>query len=547
MTMRSLKYPTLALLFVALLPAVQAQSDDVVIRAMSDELERSMNLEIDSIKPFYISYGITDNYQASVSAALGAILTSNGNSTRTKNVRVMTGDYLFNDESLDNPYAEQEFNFGGWSVPLGDDYYGIRRALWETTDNIFRSAVKLYQHHLEYLESNDSTKDDFEARRFQKLNARKRWVESKKSKISLNLIGDRLREASKIFSNYPEIDNSGVVVSVNERTYYFADSEGSRIKVSKSMYSLLLTATSMNDELEQDYAIDYAFSQDLETLIDPDSLQVRVTALTQQLTKKSELPTFDDSYRGPVIFMDNAAAFPLLGLMNQFQASDIKQQQNGYYGQSQSNDLDSKIGNRLGPDDLNIWLTPRLKQFNKVDLLGAYDVDSEGVIPNEQIWLVENGKLKDVMTTRTLAKDYQKSNGTSSGPGVVQISFENYLNNYADMKAKLLEMVAEEQLDYGIIVKHFELNRQLLVIKVYPDGREEEYKGANIKNFDMKSLRNIEYALKERQAHNVAMFGTDAISSIILPKAMIFSDIDIDKGFSRRQPSETLVPNPVQD
>src|SRR6186713_921084 len=127
----------------------QEQSDDVILKAMQDELARNMKeLKLpDYDKPFFIMYGIQDQKSYSIAATLGSIVRSTEKSIRFKsNTRVLVGDYAFNDESLEDNLTSTptalEIN-----LPVDDDYMGIRRSLWSSTDKVYRDAARHFQRH----------------------------------------------------------------------------------------------------------------------------------------------------------------------------------------------------------------------------------------------------------------------------------------------------------------------------------------------------------------------------------------------------------------
>ena len=129
-----------------------SQDRSVIQRAMVDEMKRSMNeLRLDSLKkPFYISYTITDVKVYSMAATLGALVNSVEGPTRTKGLRVLVGGYEFNDESLDNNlFSSPEAN--EIALPLDNDYIGIRRSLWVTTDKVYRDAARQFEKNTSML------------------------------------------------------------------------------------------------------------------------------------------------------------------------------------------------------------------------------------------------------------------------------------------------------------------------------------------------------------------------------------------------------------
>src|SRR5690349_3615240 len=149
--------------------ATYAQQDPVVLKAMKDELKRNMEeLKMEGYeKPFFISYTISDSKEIAINASLGGILRSSEFPNRTKNVRVMVGDYAFNDESLDLNGGNGESG-NEISIPVDDDYYGIRRSLWTTTDAIYRSAAKTFKDNVTFVKDQKKDLKDIPHRSFAK-------------------------------------------------------------------------------------------------------------------------------------------------------------------------------------------------------------------------------------------------------------------------------------------------------------------------------------------------------------------------------------------
>ncbi len=132
-------------------PAAQSRSTrDTIFRAMKDELNRNMNgLHLENMeRPFFISYTIHDKSTVEILASLGAIISSEDSRNRSSIVRVMVGDYSLNDENFSDfsfKYSSSMIGSSG-QTPIEDDYDGIRRALWVSTDNVYKNAAELFEH-----------------------------------------------------------------------------------------------------------------------------------------------------------------------------------------------------------------------------------------------------------------------------------------------------------------------------------------------------------------------------------------------------------------
>src|ERR1700691_50612 len=140
------RMPLFGLLLVSL--AGQAQ-EDVVFRAMHDEMQRSMHkLQLEALdKPYFISYRIVDNESKEVAATLGSVLSSTESRTRLLTVNVRVGDYsLDNSNFLSSPVggtgvAVQMFA-GTMQLPLDDNYNELRRQIWLATDGAYKKALE---------------------------------------------------------------------------------------------------------------------------------------------------------------------------------------------------------------------------------------------------------------------------------------------------------------------------------------------------------------------------------------------------------------------
>src|SRR3954453_5488091 len=101
-------------LLAILLPVCAQEKDDLVMKAMNDELARTVGqLHVpDLAKPYFISYRVDDLDSAVVSATLGSITLSNPLRTRIIGVEVRVGDYTFDNT---NYVSAQSFGGGGMS------------------------------------------------------------------------------------------------------------------------------------------------------------------------------------------------------------------------------------------------------------------------------------------------------------------------------------------------------------------------------------------------------------------------------------------------
>ena len=118
--------------------------DDVILRAMRDELERSRELRAvggGDDSPYYFSYDLTDTNEFQVSAVLGSPITVSHVHFRSPQIDVRVGNYDFDDTGhiFSGRYSGERYDN---SFPLDDNYLALRDALWLATDTAYKTAVQ---------------------------------------------------------------------------------------------------------------------------------------------------------------------------------------------------------------------------------------------------------------------------------------------------------------------------------------------------------------------------------------------------------------------
>ena len=120
------------------------QQEDVLLKALKDELARSMEkLQLkDMEKPYYIEYAVTDVETLEIKAAFGSIIKSERDRSRLLRVEVRIGNY-----DMDNSqFVSQSLMFSilpsTRQLVIEDDYIAVRRDLWLATDRAYKQALE---------------------------------------------------------------------------------------------------------------------------------------------------------------------------------------------------------------------------------------------------------------------------------------------------------------------------------------------------------------------------------------------------------------------
>lgn len=537
--------------------SLQAQEkEDVLLKAMEDELNRSMSELVleDRDRPFFISYRAFDTKGLGVSASLGSLNSSDFSPGRSGSVRLIVGDYDFNDESF-NPEMEMGFadspNMGFMPslMPIEDDYYGIRRYFWKSTEDIYRRAAKSFKAHKTKLKKESKSIDDTPHLIFSKVPV----VSYQSPAVQVNwdrkAIEDRARGISAVFLEYPEIENSNVYLSVYHSKEYFINSEGTRIVEEEAGATLNISiSASTSPGFFNPEFIRYEAAS-FEELPSDELIKADILKTIEKLNKKEELDRFEDSYEGPVLFYDksvaNLFARQFVSSLNASQTATIEEE-TGF--RNRSKELDHKVGKRVTSRDLTVSALPGAQTYLGEKMKGAYRYDNEGVKATDSIMLIERGYLKELMRSRVVLKGSPGPNGTGLGAGVLSVISHN-TRTEDELKQQLIELAEDEGLEYALIVR--ELSFAGGAVNVYKvsleDGSETLLQSASLTDLDFNSFRKVGGASADRTVHHLPHPFNGRTVSIVSPRVLLLEDVEVEsfQSYGVRKTKEPLVKNPL--
>lgn len=522
----------------------------IVQQAMRDEMERNLKeLKSEGFeKPFFINYTLLDETSVTITATLGALT----NSVETKNraalsTRMLVGDYDFNDESLDNNlFSPPQAN--SIDLPLDDDYLGIRRSLWVSTDNIYRNASRQFAKNKELLKEQNKPLAEVPHRSFAKVPASKIDITAPEVKFDRTAVEEYVRKVSAVFVNYPDLISSNIAFVYKNGYRYLVNSEGSTNRVPVGDASFMISAgvrTSEGGFVFDNIIHRYATPElpPIEKVID------EAKQLAERILAKSKAPSMQETYVGPVLFEDEEVA----GLMvtQLFSGEDNVMASNGIpslkgFSYEQKNTMDKQIGKPLFNEGLTVKAVPKMKKFGTETLFGSFEVDEEGVIPADETVIIENGVLKVLLNDRTITKPGQVANGLGDGPGVVQVSFKTTVPTNT-LKTKLIDQAKKDGLDYALIVRS---NTQTTggatnVYKVYvDDGREELVREVGLKELSRRNFRKVLGASNEMSVYHLGQ--ERSTLSVICPKAILLEEVEFTNQTFATMKDEEYVPSPLK-
>jgi predicted Zn-dependent protease len=561
---KKMRIAVASLLLVVLACALPARAqDDVVMKAMRDELDRSMKqLQLENLeKPYFIAYRVVDSESTGVSASFGALDSSNQGRGRRITVEVRVGSYQLDNTNffsfnLNMSNMVQSFN-GTAELPLDDDYNELRRQIWLVTDATYKKAVEDLSKKRAALENKVDTDRIPD---FSRETPTQTTITAAPIHVDRAQWETEARNLSALFRAMPDIYTSGVSFSAVNAFVRYVNSEGTwytRQEPRVTFNAHANTQAADGAPLEDSTSL---YAQSLEALPNMDALTARIHTLGQRLQDLRASAEMQN-YNGPVLAEGDAAAqlfrlvfLPnLLGVRRPMMDTALGMRET----QAENAFLD-KIGGRVLPDFLSVTDNPTLAELNGKPLAGTCKVDEDGV-PTRETLLVDKGILKTLLTTRDPVRGIEHSSGSrhdgQAAPSNVIVTANNGLSQ-DDLRAKFLALLKQENKEYGIVLRRMRTSGQpTMAFKMYQDGHEELIHGSQLSGLNVAAFKDIVAASKDQNMQTVE-FRPEALMSIMslgdegfAPVTLAVPSLLFDDVTVRRLRGETskppIVPSPL--
>ncbi len=509
-----------------------ANDSDVVLKAMQDELQRSISKLViqGQEKPYFIEYEAMDVRTFTATAAFGGLLYSQRNHGRAMMVDVRVGGYEFDNEPMGYPV----------SVAIEDDYNALRHELWLATDAAYRGAVEQIARKRAFLKNRV---DEEKIPDFSKEDSTALLLPSKTLSFDQKQWETTVRELSAIFRQFPTIKDSRVTFQAQLVHRYLVNSEGTRIRRPMIMISLEASAAAQtSDGMWVNLSAPFQATA-IEQLPSVADMTKAIQQMAEQVTKLQSAPVLNETYLGPVLFTGPASA----EMFAQLLAPEFCSYRPpvGMQGEDRS-ELANRLNRRVLPFHISVYDDPLQETFGGKALLGSYKVDDQGVAARK-ISLVEQGVLKTLLLSRRPRKNMLRSNGhgRSGLNGGASTEIGNLFiqssdgKSYDQLKQELIKMCKALEMPYGIIIKGGGLSDPSLTYKVYvEDGREELIRGASIGELTVKQLKaqiiavgNDSYVLNRAGGGG---HGGGVSTSVIAPSALM-EELELKKPTGAQQ------------
>jgi hypothetical protein len=503
-----------------------AKSQNEIIRAMQDELSRSMTeLKLDKLKkPYYIEYTIKVTNNTEMEATLGSIRESKTVRRAVLTVGVRVGDYKFDNTNFFDfsisffGSGDEEESFRNRTISIEPDYRALRREIWLATDAAYKRNAEALTKKETVLKNRirmDSIPD------FIQLPASEYLETPELPSINIDAMKDLCKSLSSKFRAYPEISTSSCAFEYLPKTVYYVNSEGRKYIKNETSAGLEISAVTQAVDGMPVGNFYSAYGLSPKDFPAKDSLDRAVDQLIAKVLAVKSAPTLEESYSGPVLFEDQAAAevfaqsFAPCLVVQREQLTEA-----GRQGTDSHTEFQNKIGGRVLPEFLSVSALPTMKSYEGTNLVGSFVIDDEGV-KTEDVSLVKDGFLKGLLSGRVPTKRIKASNGHTRGGSAMLSSIEMNCNDEKavsreDLRERLIQLCKDRELPFAVVVKRV-MNINLLVttfqritdgdfiapkygkpviqiveaVKLFPDGHEEIIRGVEGAGFTAQSFKDI--------------------------------------------------------
>jgi hypothetical protein len=523
--------------FVTYAAATQdSPKDDPVLRAMQAELDREQaQLLLPGMqRPYFIEYRLDDFNTYEAIANYGALVREESGHQRIVRVTVRIGSY-----TTDSSSSRGEGSVA--LAPTDDNPEAIRYTLWTATDEAYKNALRAYsakQAALKRFESAPTEKD------FSLVKPVVHIGPLVPLEIDRTEWKRRIVDASGLYATDPEVRANAANVQYSTSNLravalnrYLVNTEGTAVRQGYGGYAANISVgvqAADGMQLARDNGSVATTAKELESWPE---YRKRVIDDLKSLEALRNAPVVSaEDYHGPVLFSGDAAA----DLMGSLFIPNVQGErpEMGTTARTQGA-YTSSVHAGVLPEFLNATDDPLTTTFAGHSLIGAYEVDDEGV-PAQSVDVVVNGKLQNYLIGRTPIRDFHDSNGHGRAPvgqaahprsGVMIFKSKAPLSA-AKMNERLLAMAKEQGRDvYYVETLGGPLAPRLLYL-VHPDGTRQLVRGAVFDELDNRSLRSDIIAAGDDE-HVANLLGT--IPSTTIAPSLLFDDIGVKRATEEQQ------------
>ena len=483
-----------------------AEERSVLLDAMQAELVRTMEVLGDQpVPPYFLSYEVTDFQNVSASGAFGTLTSTNRGRGRSLDVDLRVGDY-----ALDNTRrlreGRRQRRVGTAVIPLDDDAYAIRSAIWRQTDRLYKEALEQFAKVKTEVEVKVAPEDA--ASDFSEEPSHRAMHPPADLDVSAAEWEAKVQRYTAPFATAAaegHIYRGSASFNATAETRYLITSEGTRLRTGKRRYSLSISARTIAEDGMR-LPLNHTFSAATPAgLPDDDTVLATVAKMIADLKALREAPVVEP-YTGPAILEGRAAGVFFHEVLGH--RVEGHRQKHADDGQT----FKKKIGERILPPGFSVYFDPTAERIATTDLAGTYRYDSQGVAAR-RVTVVQDGILHGFLMSRSPIDGFPHSNGHGrKAAGYRPVSRQSNLivqaatsHSRAALKKMLLDAVAAQGKPFGLLFEDIQGGetstgrwlpnafnvRPVLVYRVHLDGREELVRGVDLIGTPLTTLSRV--------------------------------------------------------
>jgi len=575
-------------------PPSKAVTEEI-LDAVAEEMNRALSLEIPGApKPYHISYKVTEVDVNDAAATLGHTTSKRNRHFVNIEARVRVKYDSVDNSNFSVAQAEELDGVAALNLPIEANARIARRAAWLVSDTAYKEALMQLRAKLESRRAGGSRPSDVPS-----------WTSAKPivseepvlvpALESLDELETRAKAISAMFRDHGHIRDSRVAVtSYLERRWYLT-TEGTSVTDTRRASGVVIAASGQANDGQplNDYFLRYGHTaKDLPT---DKELEGETKKLIETIAALAKAPVLE-RYSGPVLFEGEGAVGLLrFTLAPHLGGTPVPEGLSPQDAKTFGGALTDKVGLKVTAPTISIYDDPTAREGGGKALIGGYKIDDEGVA-SERVEVVKDGTLKTLLLSRTPSQKGQVSNGharrTAEG-GAFHGSATNLFvqgkgaTPRAALRKKLLAQARADGLKFGLVIRKLddaaitsapEFSRRELVqlikttdqqlppptvlaYRVYPNGKEELVRGAQLAEVPIRAWKDILGVSKETTAYNFLAAnesqlqlrltgGTDdgfvpsgGIESAIVTPDLLLKEIDVLSTSAGDRPAP-LLPKP---
>lgn len=541
-------------------------SDDIVLRAMQKELNRSftkLKKNDGEAGLYFLAYRLYDTHSIEISADYGGLTSDKPESHK----RVLDIELRVGTPQVDNTHQTRgggmragDFMSSRTAIPLDDDEAALRTTLWERTDAAYKAAQADYQKVLTNRDVRIAEEDNSDD--FSKEKPSVYIAKPVEMNVDRAMWEERLRKLSAIYKSYPNIKSSLVRFSASKTRRYLVTSEGTTVEDDHVQYRIYTIADATADDGMRVWLYDGVEAPSKTDLPDEEKLEAMVRKVAASV-EALRVAKAAEPFAGPAILQAKSAGVYFHEIFGH-RIEGHRQKDEG-----EGRTFTKLIGKEVMPTFITVVDDPLKERLENKALNGHYLYDDEGV-PAQKAVLVDKGILKGYLMERSPIKGFPNSNGHGRGsPGSKPVARQANLIvdsskrvPYATLREQLIAEVKRQGKPYGLVFDEiaggftmtqafmpqvFKL-KPLRVWRVYPDGRPDELlRGVDLVGTPLTSLERILGAADDDDVFN----GTCGAESGWVPvsaisPSLLVQTIEVERNI-KEQDKPPVLPPPDRD